>query len=158
LFIIVRLKVRAKRPLRILASYHTETGEYVERELHDFEARVFSHEFDHILGVPFIHWTVSEGEIELKEDYMEEDFENLLTTIEHYRNRLYDERLSKPNLFESFDLPFLNVEDRDEQFMLSTDLKKQDKLNFEEIMLIDIEKAIKKDLRLLLKADKNILI
>jgi hypothetical protein len=41
---------------------------------------------------------------------------------------------------------------------LEIDLKNQNKLNFEELMLIDIEKAIKKDLRLLLKANKNILI
>jgi hypothetical protein len=144
--------------LRIFVTYYSETGDYVEKELHDFEARVFSHEFDHILGVPFIHWTVSEGEIELKGDYKEEDFENLNTTIEHYRNRLYDEKQSKPTLFEAFDVPFLHVDSLDEKFMISTDLKKKEKLNFEELMQIDIEKAIKKDLKLQLKANKNILI
>jgi hypothetical protein len=108
--------------------------------------------------VPFIHWTVSEGEIELKDEYKEEDFENTVHTIEHYRNRLYDEKLSKPNIFETFSTPLINVEDTDEKFLIGTELKTENKLNFEELMLIDIEKGIRKDLRMHLKANKNILI
>ena len=106
-------------------------------------------------GVPFIHWRISDCDIELKEEYKEE-FDNLIYTIEYYRNRLSDEKLSKPNLFEKFDLPIINEIDLDKQFIIEDELRIKNKLNFEELMLIDIEKAIRKDLRMKLKQNKNI--
>jgi hypothetical protein len=107
------------------------------------------------LGIPFIHWRISDCDIELKDEYKDQ-FDNLLYTIEYYRNRLSDEKLSKPNLFEQFDLPIINETDIDKQFMIEDELRNKNKLNFEELMLIDIEKAIKKDLRMKLKQIKNI--
>ncbi len=107
------------------------------------------------MGIPFIHWRISDCDIELKDEYKDQ-FDNLLYTIEYYRNRLSDEKLSKPNLFEQFDLPIINETDIDKQFMIEDELRNKNKLNFEELMLIDIEKAIKKDLRMKLKQIKNI--
>jgi len=57
--------------------YHDETGGFKEEEIYDFKARVFQHELDHNLGKPMIHWKVSEGEVEIKEEYQNESFENL---------------------------------------------------------------------------------
>ena len=57
--------------------YHNENGDFIKEELYDFKARVFHHELDHNLGMPFIHWKKSEGEIEIKEEFSKENFENL---------------------------------------------------------------------------------
>lgn len=57
--------------------YHDENGNFHEEELYDFRARVFQHELEHNSGKPFIHWKVSEGEIEIKEEYNDYSFVNL---------------------------------------------------------------------------------
>ena len=123
--------------------------------MNDFEARVFSHEYDHLRGVPFIHWRVSEGDIELKDEY-DGQFDNLLYTIEYYKNRLTDQKLSQFNPFEKFSTPMINENDIETKYMIEIELSFNNKMNFEELMLIDIEKAIKKDLRMRLKENKKI--
>ncbi len=123
--------------------------------MNDFEARVFSHEYDHLRGIPFIHWKVSEADIDLKDEYNGQ-FDNLLYTIDYYKNRLTDERLSQFNSFEKFSTPLINENDVDKKYMIGNELSFKNNMNFEELMLIDIEKAIKKDLRMKLIENKKI--
>ncbi len=47
------LFMKVKRPASVIVSYCTVSGELVERELTGMEARVFLHEYDHLLGVTF---------------------------------------------------------------------------------------------------------
>lgn len=114
------------------------------------------HEFEHLQGIPFIHWRVSEGEIEIKEDTS--DVDNLKVTIDYYKNRLRDTRRSQPDLFEMFDIPMIN-KDYDniyqDRLQLDYELRNKRSVNFEDIMLIDIEKGIRKDLKLKLRKEEN---
>lgn len=47
------LWLNVKRPAKIKVSYQNVTGEEVEAELDGLHARVFLHEFDHLMGVTF---------------------------------------------------------------------------------------------------------
>jgi hypothetical protein len=147
------MKVKARRPLAIVACYFDENGSPQEKELYDFEARVFCHEYDHLAGIPFIHWKVSEGEIEL---FSNEGYENLYFTIEHYKHRLRDSKITNPDYFHYFDNNLINSDKNeflDDQLMLDNELRNKNKLSYDDVMLVDIEKAIKKDLKLKLKRE-----
>jgi peptide deformylase len=63
--------------LGIKALYYNEDWKMIEKDLFDFEARVYCHGYDQVQGMPFIHWKVSQGEIEIKEEYKNEKLENL---------------------------------------------------------------------------------
>lgn len=71
------MKVKTKRPTGIQINYINEDGEEKIEEMFGFPARVFSHEYDHLHGTPFIDWKVSLGEIEVIEG-LEHNYENLL--------------------------------------------------------------------------------
>ena len=47
------LWLNVKRPSKVKVTYQTVTGEEVEAELDGLHARVFLHEFDHLMGVTF---------------------------------------------------------------------------------------------------------
>lgn len=47
------LFMKVKRPSSAVVQYNLVSGELVERELTEFEARVFLHEYDHLIGVTF---------------------------------------------------------------------------------------------------------
>jgi peptide deformylase len=47
------LFMKVKRPASAIVNYYTISGELVERELTGLEARVFLHEYDHLIGVTF---------------------------------------------------------------------------------------------------------
>jgi peptide deformylase len=47
------LFMRVKRPASAVVQYQSITGEVIEREVTGFEARVFQHEFQHLLGITF---------------------------------------------------------------------------------------------------------
>lgn len=149
------IKAKVKRPLAILVAYFDENGKPQERELFDFEARVFCHEYDHLQGIPFVHWKVSEGEIEVHTD--EDDpsaSDNLKITLEYYRNRLRDAKRNNPEIFQYFESPLLNADEDnflDDNMQLDYEFKNKKKLSFEDVMLVDIEKGIKKDLKSKLK-------
>jgi len=147
------LKVKAKRPLAVLVSYFDPNGVPYQKELYDFEARVFCHEYDHLLGIPFIHWKVNTGDIELNTN---ESYSNLYYTIEYYKNRLRDTKLSDPSYFDFFETEMRNIDNdnfMDEQLMIDYELRNKRKLSYDDVMLIDLEKAIKKDLKLKLKRE-----
>lgn len=156
------IKVKVKRPLAIQVMYLNEEGKRVERELYDFEARLFHHEIQHLEGIPFINWKVSEGEIDIKDEYISQ-FDNLNYTIEYYKNRLRDTRKTQPNFFEEFDINLINAADNvtspeylEEKVMMDYEFRNKKKVSFEDVMLIDIEKAIKRDLKLKLKTENKI--
>jgi peptide deformylase len=48
------LHVKVDRPQSIRARYQNVKGEFIEEELHDFRARMFMHENDHLNGVLII--------------------------------------------------------------------------------------------------------
>ena len=152
ILIFIRIKVNAKRPLVINVRYLNEEGKLTEKELTGFEARVFCHEYDHLSGIPFIHWRVCEGEILIKDEYItaEDKYENLFYAIDYYKSRIKEAKLFHPQMFESGD-SFSNLFDRN--IHLDSKLCMSKKLAFEDIMLMDIEKAIRKDLRLKLRRE-----
>jgi peptide deformylase len=47
------LWLKVKRPKSVRVSYQTVTGELVEKDLDGIHARVFLHEFDHLMGITF---------------------------------------------------------------------------------------------------------
>jgi peptide deformylase len=47
------LWLKVKRPSSCTVQYQSTSGEVVERDLAGLEARVFLHEFDHLIGVTF---------------------------------------------------------------------------------------------------------
>ena len=47
------LWLKVKRPISCTVQYQSTSGEVVERDLDGLEARVFLHEFDHLIGVTF---------------------------------------------------------------------------------------------------------
>lgn len=57
------LLMRITRPVGATVSYQTITGETVETELTGIKARVFLHEFDHLIGITF---DTRVGELKLK--------------------------------------------------------------------------------------------
>jgi hypothetical protein len=127
----------------------------------EFEARVFCHEFDHLLGIPFIHWRVCEGEIQIKDEFITEEdkYENLFYAIDHYKNRIEEAKLHNQDSFRN-QPDSLNSNNENLGFNQSyrTNIHEK-KLHFEDVMLMDIEKSIRKDLKLKLKrkTSENIL-
>jgi len=127
----------------------------------EFEARVFCHEYDHILGIPFIHWRVCEGDIIIKDEFITEEdkYENLFYAIDHYKNRLEEAKIHNQDIFRNQADSF-NCMNENLGFTHSyrSDINDK-KLHFEDVMLMDIEKAIRKDLKLKLKrrTSENIL-
>ena len=51
---IPKIQVDVERPLRIHVRYQNLKGEFIEEDLHEFRARVFMHENDHINGTLMI--------------------------------------------------------------------------------------------------------
>ena len=76
----ISLKVKTKRPTGIRINYINEDGDEKTDTLAGFSARVFSHEYEHLLGIPFIDWKVSLGEIEVIEG-LENNYVNLISVI-----------------------------------------------------------------------------
>jgi hypothetical protein len=120
----------------------------------EFEARVFCHEYDHLLGIPYIHWRVCEGDIVIKDECITEEdkYENLFYAIDHYKNRIQDAKLHNPEMFrnqaDSSNLMSFDSLGFNNGYRMNLNNKK---LHFEDVMLMDIEKAIRKDLKLKLK-------
>ncbi|AEX85139.1 peptide deformylase [Marinitoga sp. 1135] len=51
---IPKIFLNVKRPEGIIVKYTNENGEIVEEELHEYTARIFQHEYDHLEGKLFI--------------------------------------------------------------------------------------------------------
>lgn len=81
------VRCMVKRPSGILANYLDETGEEQERKMHDFSARVFHHELDHINGRTMTNWKISEGNIDIVQG-QEERNQHLMTTVSFYKDKI----------------------------------------------------------------------
>ncbi|WGS64632.1 peptide deformylase [Marinitoga aeolica] len=46
--------LNVKRPEGVKVKYTNENGEIIEEELHEYTARIFQHEYDHLEGILFI--------------------------------------------------------------------------------------------------------
>ena len=55
--------------------------------MHDFSARVFLHELDHIEGRSMTHWKVSEGNIDIIQG-KEDANRHLMTTVQFYKDKI----------------------------------------------------------------------
>lgn len=75
-----------------------------------------------------------------------------LKVLDYYRNRLRDVRKSKPESFEYFQNMHL-MDGQDNTPFKDWDLANNMNLSFEDTMLVDIEKAIRKDLKIKLKQE-----
>lgn len=63
------LFAKVKRPSSIKVAYVDENGERIERNLHDLEARIFQHEYDHIIGKVFMDRDVNAASYMGAEEY-----------------------------------------------------------------------------------------
>jgi peptide deformylase len=63
----IRGNVPRHRSIR--ARYRDSAGEVVEREFHDFVARVFQHEFDHLAGIVFLDRLRSSRDVICEKEY-----------------------------------------------------------------------------------------
>lgn len=72
--------------------------------------------------------------------------------MEYYKNRLIDVKNSKPNSFDYFQNMHIMDYENNTPFK-DWDLANNVNLSFEDTMLIDIEKAIKKDLKIKLQKE-----
>ena len=146
-----------KRPQGILVNYLDEFGKEQEHKMHDFPARVFLHELDHIEGRTMTHWKISEGNIDIipgKED----THRHLMTTVDFYKDKIsemkeqFDTELfvDKRSFEESVD-----KEDGDmwkhfksqtrKELIQDVELSPTTKPAFEETMLLDTIRAMRRD-------------
>ncbi len=163
------LKAKVKRPLKILATYFNENGEKCEAEFFDFEARVFCHEYDHLLGKTILNWNISKGELIVEgEEKLERvnlnqqgdekenkiEYKHFIYTLDYYKNRLINEKSIMPTIFEQFDVQLLNKEYDDfteEQLSIHNELKGKENWTLEDIMWLDLERAFRKDKNIKIK-------
>jgi len=83
------IRCMVKRPVACNVSYINEEGDLIEETIHDFKARVFLHELDHINGKTMTNWRVSEGNIDVLQD-KKETYQNLMTTVDFYKAKIDD--------------------------------------------------------------------
>ena len=81
------IRCMIKRPHSILTNYLDEAGEEQEHKLHDFSARVFHHELDHIDGRTMTNWKISEGKIDIIQG-KEDRNRHLMTTVDFYKDKI----------------------------------------------------------------------
>lgn len=74
----IRLKINANRPKKLKIKYFNEEGKENIKELTGYDARIVLHEIDHLMGIPFIDWKISEGNIEIIEEF-KNNYETLNT-------------------------------------------------------------------------------
>ena len=74
----IRLKINANRPKKLKIKYFNEEGIENIKELTGYDARIVLHEIDHLMGIPFIDWKISEGNIEIIEEF-KNNYETLNT-------------------------------------------------------------------------------
>jgi len=63
------LRGEVPRHTRIVARYQDVRGEQVVREFHDFVARIFQHEDDHLRGIVFLDRIESGGRLATEREY-----------------------------------------------------------------------------------------
>ena len=74
-------RVMIKRPREIKVSYMTESGSEFEQHLHNFHARMFLQQMDHLHGTSEQKWSLNTAKIDIvpEEEYLYGGEENLST-------------------------------------------------------------------------------
>ena len=153
------IRCMVKRPVGVLVSYIDELGDEVEKDLRDFDARVFLHELDHINGRTMTHWRISEGNIDVIDSHKEK-YPNLVTTVDFYKERVQEatQEFKDQEMFKD-DRKHVEVTDTDgvkwkefkpelrEDIYKITGMTKDLQPTFEETMLMDTIKAMRRDRR-----------
>jgi len=147
------IRCMVKRPVACQVGYINEEGEIVEDLLRDFKAIVFLHELDHINGRTMAHWRVSEGNIDVLPEKVK-NYENLMTTVSYYKEKIdqlkadFDPNhpvFADGNVYEDI------IKDGEEWKQFNADDKKVGfkpmPPAFEDSMLIDIIRAMRRDRR-----------
>jgi len=117
----------------------------VERDLFDFEARVFLHNTDFLNGFTMSHWSSSEGNIEVIEG---KDTQNLKQTIEFYKMRIAEMKENFPEVFEETRLHKIERDVKGRSWKVFTEPsvgRRPPEVSFEEAMELDLLRAIRKD-------------
>lgn len=147
-----------KRPHAILANYLDDVGEEHEHKLHDFSARVFLHELDHINGRTMTHWKISEGNIDIIEG-REDRNKHFMTTVDFYKDKIHEMKEQFPGELFADRRPYVEHVDQEDgdtwrQFKGQTRKEAMTELDglgegsqpaFEETMLLDTIRAMRRD-------------
>ncbi|KLO24198.1 peptide deformylase [Marinitoga sp. 1197] len=86
--------LNVKRPEGVRVRYMDENGNVVEEELHEYPARIFQHEYDHLEGILFIDKVSTASKAKLKgkiKDLMKEGrkIAKEMGEIDIYENSIY---------------------------------------------------------------------
>ena len=145
-FPLVRAQVR--RPLGIKVSYLSETGDEVEEEMHDFRARVFLHEYDHVIGRNIMHWHISEGNVEVLPVHVEES-RNLDDSIRYYRQKIEELRQEHPDSMDDRRTVSRTEQKGGESWNVFAKGSQQGRkvmdVSFNEAMIIDLIRSARRD-------------
>lgn len=107
------LKANIKRFSQIKISYYNEEFEEISDEIiNSFQARVFQHEYDHIIGKMFIDWRVSQGEIEVLSTAIK-DYEEFNKVLTKYKKLISEVKKSHPEIFDYYEKKEYLGEDTD---------------------------------------------
>lgn len=83
------IRAMVKRPLGIKVSYISPDGNEIEKELYNFQARMWLHQLDYLNGKVMTHWRASEGNIDII-DGQKDHYKSLQSTIDFYKHKLDD--------------------------------------------------------------------
>mmetsp|Transcript_21989 Transcript_21989/g.19544 ORF Transcript_21989/g.19544 Transcript_21989/m.19544 type:complete len:231 (+) Transcript_21989:250-942(+) len=92
-------KAQVRRPIGIRLLYQDETGELMEKDFFDFKARVICHEIEHLNGKDMMHWTVSEGSVEIDEHF-EQEYEAFDKEVKNYNEQILGMKKDDPTMFK----------------------------------------------------------
>ena len=114
---------------------------------------MFLHEMDHLEGKSMMHWSLSEGNIDVLRDHQESNV-HFMSTVQFYKTKIDDLKKNFIEMFDDIRKYEKIVDDGHEWKQFPNQERMHDKLvedekylapTFEETMLIDSIRAIRKD-------------
>ena len=145
-----------RRPVGIHVSFINDFGEEQELKLFDFQARVFLHELDHLEGKTMINWNISEGNIDVLREHLDEN-QHFMSTVEFYKEKILSLKKNFKHMFDDH-RKFETITDQNDsrewkQFKQDLMADKQKHVEqhppptLEETMIVDTIRAMRKDLK-----------
>ena len=111
-----QMRCMVRRPIAIEVQYIDEQFNDVTSKLHDFRARVFLHELDHVNGQSMLHWRLNEGNIDIlpdpQHDNPEEFNPNLNATVNFYKTKINALKRDFYQVFEDKRLHDLTIDNK----------------------------------------------
>ena len=174
------MRCMVRRPIGIEVQYIDEEFNDVTSMLYDFRARVFLHELDHVNGKAMMHWRLNEGNIDIlpSADTLDpsEENPNLNATVNFYKFKIETLKRDFYQVFEDKRIHDLVIQDDDGS---QTEWKKfrrdgrnerggvhggedmaqeedQSAPDFEDTMIVDTIRAIRKDRKLRVNRENEI--